>query len=189
MGTITPVRRAATLAAGLMLAFALAACSGGATPSSPAPLSPAPSSVPPPAPSATPAPSASSDPGASTGEVPPGQPVIGEPRTVTLKPGQLDVHPVAADQLAATVNGRDVVVEIGYATGVEPCYVLDSIVVQRGDHSFAITLRQGHEPGDAVCIQIAEMVRSFVDLGDLDPGTYTITDAQNGAAPISVVVP
>jgi hypothetical protein len=60
-------------------------------------------------------------------------------------------------------------VEITYASGVEPCYVLDSIVVERGDHAFTITLRQGHGPGDAVCIQLAEIVRSFVDLGELQP--------------------
>ena len=107
---------------------------------------------------------------------------------MTPKPGQLDVHPIAADRLAATVDGRKVVVEIRYASGVEPCYVLDSIVMQKGDHSFAITLRQGHGPGDAVCIQIAEIVRTFVDLGEIDPGTYTITDTQNGARPISVTV-
>jgi hypothetical protein len=111
-----------------------------------------------------------------------------QPRIVTPKPGQLDVHPIAAEQLAATVTGRNVDVEITYASGVEPCYVLDSIVVERGDHAFTITLRQGHGPGDAVCIQLAEIVRSFVDLGELAPGTYTINDSQNGAPPISVTV-
>jgi hypothetical protein len=110
------------------------------------------------------------------------------PRIVTPKPGQLDVHPIAAEQLAATVTGRNVAVEITYASGVEPCYVLDSIVVERGDHAFTITLRQGHGPGDAVCIQLAEIVRSFVDLGELQPGTYTISDSQKGAQPISVTV-
>jgi hypothetical protein len=137
------------------------------------------------APSATPP-----APDASTGVVEPSGdiPALPPRRIVTPKPGQLDVHPIAAEQFAATVTGRKVVVEIRYASGVEPCYVLDSIVVQKGDHSFAITLRQGHAPGDAVCIEIAENVRSFVDLGELDPGTYTITDTQNGAPPISVSV-
>jgi hypothetical protein len=111
-----------------------------------------------------------------------------QPRIVTPKPGQLDVHPIAAEQLAATVTGRNVVVEITYASGVEPCYVLDSIVVERGEHAFTITLRQGHGPGDAVCIQLAEILRSFVDLGELAPGTYTISDSQKGAPPISVTV-
>jgi hypothetical protein len=107
---------------------------------------------------------------------------------VTPKPGQLDVRPIPAERLAATVNGHNVVVEVTYTSGVEPCYVLDSILVERGDHSFAITLRQGHGPGDNVCIEIAETVRAFVDLGELDAGSYTITDTQNGAAPITVAV-
>lgn len=111
-----------------------------------------------------------------------------QPRTVVPKPGQIDVHPIAAERLAASVTGRKVVVEITYASGVEPCYVLDSVDVQRGDHAFAITLRQGHGPGNEVCIQLAEIVRTFTDLGDLAPGTYTISDTQKGAQPISVTV-
>lgn len=31
--------------------------------------------------------------------------------------------------------------------------------------------------------------RALVDLGELEPGTYTITDGMSGAAPIQVVVP
>jgi hypothetical protein len=176
--------RQAALGMTALLCLVVAACSGGSA-SRPPTAPPGLASAAPPAPAA---PSASRHPDGSTGEVPPGEPGAGEPRIVTPKPGQLDVHPFPADQLTATVDGRKVAVEIRYSIGVEPCYVLDSIVVQKGDHRFAITLRQGHGPGDAVCIQIAEIVRSFVDLGELDPGTYTITDAQNGAAPITVTV-
>jgi hypothetical protein len=32
------------------------------------------------------------------------------------------------------------------------------------------------------------MVRSFVDLGEPQPGTYTVSDSQKGAQPISVTV-
>jgi hypothetical protein len=71
---------------------------------------------------------------------------------------------------------------------VEPCYVLDSVVVTPGDHAFAITLREGHGPGDVACIEIAVQKHTIVELGELDPGTYTITDATGGAAPIEVVV-
>jgi len=170
----------AILAIGVTLAI-LAGCAAGsgASPSATpfAPSSPAGSF-----PSVLPTPSA----GPSSAE--PSGGALPSPRIVTPKPGQLDVHPIAAEQLAATVTGRNVVVEITYAIGVEPCYVLDSIVVDRGDHAFTITLRQGHGPGDAVCIQLAEIVRSFVDLGELQPGTYTVSDSQKGAPPISVTV-
>ena len=77
---------------------------------------------------------------------------------------------------------------VTWTSGVEPCYVLDSIVVQRGDHTFAITLREGHGPGDAVCIEIAETKRAMVDLGEVEPGTWTITDTEGGAAPIAITI-
>jgi hypothetical protein len=177
----------------LIAIFVVAACTSGAagSPASSAPVAPSAStpgvgtvSTAP----ASPVPSAL-DLGGTPGVLTPGSPGTGSPRVVTPKPGQLGVHPIAAERLAATVQDGRVVVEVTYATGVEPCYVLDSIHVQPGDHSFAITLRQGHGPGVAVCIQLAEIVRSLVDLGDLQPGAYTISDTQNGAAPISVTVP
>ena len=160
------------------LVVALAGCTYGA-----ATVTPGPSDGPP-ATSATPSgvtiePSSSppDSPGSDGGEA-----------FVVPKPGQLDVHPIAADSFAAQVDGSRVVLTIAYTSGVEPCSVLDTIVVQRGDHSFAITLREGHGPGNQVCIMIARVMHTQVDLGDLDPGTYTITDTMRGAGPIEVVV-
>jgi hypothetical protein len=89
--------------------------------------------------------------------------------------------------LEAQVDGRSVTIRITWTSGVEPCYVLDTIVVNRGEHAFAITLREGRGPGDVACIEIAKTKHAFVDLGDLEPGTYTISDAMGGAAPIEVV--
>jgi hypothetical protein len=107
---------------------------------------------------------------------------------VEPKPGQLDVHPVAMDLLEAAVDGRHVVVTTSWTSGVEPCYTLDSVVVDKGDHAFTLTIREGHGPEDVACIEIAQMKSAKVDLGDLEPGTYTISDSQGGAAPIEVVV-
>ena len=104
------------------------------------------------------------------------------------KPGQLDVHPLPAQAFSAAVDGRHVVVTIHFTSGVEPCSVLDTIVVQRGQASFTMTLREGHGPGDAACIEIAEFKRAVVDLGDLEPGAYDIVDGAGGAAPISVTL-
>jgi hypothetical protein len=179
-------RRRLRPAAFLILALLAAVASGcaSATGASPAGSATAPSTAPSAAPSA--------DPNGSVGidlptDDPGGVPDPGG-RIVVPKPGQLDVHPVAAESLAATVDGRRVVVTISWTSGVEPCYVLDSIVVQRGEHSFAVTLREGRGPGDAVCIEIAETKRAMVDLGELDPGTWTITDTVGGAPPISVTI-
>ena len=54
--------------------------------------------------------------------------------------------------------------------------------------TFDITLREGHGPGDVVCIEIAESKRAIVELGELAPGTYTISDTTGGAAPITITV-
>jgi len=107
---------------------------------------------------------------------------------VVPKPGQLDVHPVRMDLLEASVDGRHVVVTLHWTSGVEPCNTLDSIVVDRGDHTFTFTVREGHGPEAIACIEIAMLKQARVDLGELDPGTYTLTDSQGGATPIQVVV-
>ncbi len=109
-------------------------------------------------------------------------------RIVTPRPGQLDVHPISAGSLSATVDGRRVVVTVHFASGIEPCSILDSIAVARGAGTFAITLREGHGPGNDVCIMIAEIKRAIVDLGELAPGTYTISDGTGGATAITVTV-
>ena len=137
----------------------------------------------------------SEDPNTSVGTdlpVPSDDPALVDPvgQVVVPKPGQLDVRAVPAQTLSAIVTGRRVTVTIDYTSGVEPCYVLDSIVVAVGADAgtFAITLREGHGPGDVVCIEIAQSKRAIVDLGELAPGTYTISDAAGGADPISVTV-
>ena len=120
---------------------------------------------------------APSDPGAGDG-----------PPLVVPRPGQLDVHPVPIDTLEALVEGRRVAVTANYTSGVEPCQILDTIVVDRGEGSFTITLNEGHGPEDVACIAIAEFKRTRVDLGELAPGTYTIRDGTGNAPPIEVVV-
>ena len=111
-----------------------------------------------------------------------------DPGLVEPNPGQLDVHPVAIDTLSTTVDGRHVVVNVQWTSGVEPCNVLDSIVVERGDHAFTITIREGHGPEEVACIDIAQIKHATVDLGDLEPGAYTINDSQGRATPIEVTV-
>jgi hypothetical protein len=128
------------------------------------------------------------------GQVSTNDPILVDPNPgssgeVTVpQPGQLDVHPVSAESIEAAVDGQTVRLKISWTSGIEPCYVLDSIVVDQGEHAFAITLLEGHAPGDNVCIEIAKSKFAIVDLGELAPGTYTISDATGGAAPIEVIV-
>ena len=157
-----------TLAIGLILS----ACSatGGGVPSA------SPSEPPPEAPVTSPP---------DDGVVPPDP---GGARLVVPKPGQLDVHPVSAEAISATVDGRHVTLDITWWSGVEPCTILDTVIVETGPQSFAITLREGRGPEEVACIAIAEQHRTVVDLGELEPGTYQVTDATGGAPAIEVVV-
>jgi len=178
-----PRPRAITLVLAVLVVAGIAACGSAAAP----PASEVPSSPP-----ASLAPS--QDPNGSVGIVEPApsdDPVLIDPlgRIVVPKPGQLDVRPVPAQTLSAATSGRRVTLTIDYASGVEPCNILDSIVVAVEAKAFAITLREGHGPQqDVVCIEIAESKRAIVDLGELAPGTYTISDTTGGAAPITVTV-
>jgi hypothetical protein len=160
----------------LLLSVLIAACGGAvATPSAPpaVPPSDAPVATNPP-------------PGDGPGDDQ--RPPAGGAKIVVPRPGQLDVRAVAAESLAATVDGRSVVVSADWWSGVEPCTILDSIAVQRDAFTIAIALREGRGPEDVACIAIAELHRAFIDLGDLEPGTYTIRDATGGAPAIEVVV-
>ena len=131
----------------------------------PSPSGPPPAAIDPETPVASDAPPGGGDPGS----------IPGAGRIVVPKPGQFDVRPISAQTLSAQVDGRRVVIAIDYTSGVEPCYVLDSILVQPGPRSFAITLREGNGGGGAMCIELAEFKRALVDLGELEPGTYTIS--------------
>jgi hypothetical protein len=170
-----------------VMVIAVAGCSSAAappsssTPSQPAGIassSPPPAAIDPNTPIGTDLPPGGGDPGAGPGAG----------RIVVPRPGQLDVHPISAQTLTAVVDERHVVIAIDYTSGVEPCYILDSILVQPRAGAFAITLREGHGPQDVMCIEMAEFKRALVDLGDLEPGTYTISDTTGGASPISVTV-
>lgn len=179
-----PARYRLALGALLGLCLPIAACTAGGSG-----VNPGTNDTPIPSPIATghDAPVTSEPDGDGGGD--PGMPGVGNIELTVPKPGQLDVHPVSAQRLEAFVDNRHVTVRVTWTSGVEPCNVLDSIAIERGHESVAILLREGHAPGDNVCIEIAMEKRTLVDLGELDPGTYTISDGAGGATPIQVVVP
>ncbi len=169
-------RRSRRLGVGLLsLSILLVACSVAATP----PTAP-PASVTPDAPVTAPP----SD--GSGGGTDPGGNVGG--RLIVPKPGQLDVHDVPADSLEARVEGSTIIVTARWTSGVEPCNVLDQVAVTPGEGSYAITLREGHGPEEVACIAIAESHVTEIAIPNVGPGTYQITDATGGAAPIEVTV-
>lgn len=167
------------LAIGLLsLSMLLAACSAAAAPSASAPpADPSP---------AAPVTAPPSDPGG--GSTDPGDLGGGAGKLVVPKPGQLNVRDVPADSFVARVDGTSIIVTASWTSGVEPCFVLDHVFVQPGEGSFAISLREGNGPEDVMCIAIAELHKTEITIPNVAPGTYEISDAAGGAAPIEVTV-
>jgi hypothetical protein len=119
------------------------------------------------------------------GVIDPGEP---EPTLVTSRAGLTGVHPVAATRLDTALNGRDLAVRVAWWSGVEPCSVLAGVDVARDGDTFTLTVREGSAaPPDTACIEIAQYKATIVDLGELEPGTYTIT-AFGDAAPVTVTI-
>lgn len=171
----------------LSLSMLLAACSGASAPSaSPTPVAPSPEAPASPSPSPDGTVVSPSD-GAGSGSDPSGG-NLGGAKLVVPKPGQLNVHPVPADGLVARVDGSNIIVTVSWTSGVEPCYVLDHVVVASSANAFAIGLFEGNGPEDIMCIQIAETHRTEITIPNVAPGTYQITDSADGAAPIEVTV-
>ena len=129
------------LAGPLALVLLVAACAATPTPSgSPVPSGPPVTASP--IGSVTPGPSVlPSNPDDPNGSVatdlppsPSGDAV--NPSFTIPKPGQLEPHAVAIDAFEASVTGRHVSVIVTWTSGVEPCYVLDHILVEKGAGSF-----------------------------------------------------
>ena len=170
--------RSARVAAGLLtLAIVLVGCTGTAvapsTPSSAQPSDP---------PSASPSGSPDTPVSAEPSDGAPVDPAPVGAKPVLPKPGQLDLHPVPADSLTATVDGSTIKVRAVWTSGVEPCNVLDSIVADKGAGTYTITLREGHGPEEVFCVAIAEQHVTEFEIPDVEPGTWKIVD-QGGLAP------
>jgi hypothetical protein len=189
--------RAAALA--VVATIGLAACSGANQ--GPQAQSPAPSAQT--SPSALPA--ASTDPGSSadggsagdpgSGIIPnpspdPGavDPIAGEPRIVVPVPGRANPHPVSPVKLEAQVDGRHVLVKVSWYGGIEPCSVLDSVKVTRAGNDIQITPFEGASDPTAICIEIAVLKATIVDLGEPDPGTWRILSPGSDAPPVQVTI-
>lgn len=113
----------------------------------------------------------------------------GGPTNVVAKPGQRDVRAVSVERIEARLNDDRIAVRLTWTSGVEPCYVLDSVLVAREGDTITLTVREGSGPEDTVCIEIAQQKSTIVDLGAFAPGTYTIATSEGPATPVSVTVP
>lgn len=119
---------------------------------------------------------------------PPIDPGAGQPTLVVPRPGQRDLRPVSPMTLQASVDGRRVLVKVIWYSGVEPCNVLDSVKVERSGTDIAITPFEGTGDANAMCIEIAVLKATIVDLGELEPGTYRIGSPGSDAPPVEITV-
>jgi len=169
----------------LLFSFLLGACGAAAAPT--------------PSPTPVPTPTPVSGGGGAVGGVPgggvgggglePGDPILGKAQVVVPQPGTTDPHPVSVVRIRGAVDGRHVTIELRWWSGVAPCSILDHVDITRDGSSFMLTPLEGSGPGQVACIDIAQLKATVVDLGDLDPGTYTIHSSGNPEpAPIEVTV-
>ncbi len=119
----------------------------------------------------------------------PPAPGPGDGQVVFPVPGQLDVRPIAIDRFLVETADRNVVVTAFFTSGVEPCAILDTVRVERGEGTLAITLHEGRGPDDVMCVAIAVAKKTAVDLGELAPGTWTIGDGTGNAQPVTIDIP
>jgi hypothetical protein len=184
------------LALALAAALGVTACSGAAAPSprpSADPTAP-PVSGEPPAGSIPPSggDGAVGNPGSGIGVAPvdplPVDPGAGQPTLVRPLPGRANPHPVAPTALQASVDGRRVLVKITWYGGVEPCSVLDSVRVERSGMDIALTPIEGSSDLAAMCIEIAVLKATIIDLGELQPGTWRISSPGSDATPVVITI-
>ena len=122
-------------------------------------------------------------------DVPPPNPGPGDDGATIVVPvaGQLDPQPAFVSGLLVNVDGRHVTARLSWYSGVEPCYILDSVRMDRDGNTITLTVLEGHGPGDNMCIEIAMFKATIVDLGELEPGPYVI-QARGDAPPQTIDV-
>ncbi len=169
----------------LVVSAFIVGCSSGETPSG----SPATSGSPSAAPSAEPSAVPSADPGASNEDgagVPPAPGII-DSELVEPQPGQQNVLPIPIERFDATVDGRTVTLQIRWSSGVAPCSVLDQVLVDVGDETVDVTIREGTSDPNAMCVLMLQAKHTIVSF-EVEPGTYTIRDTQGIAPSVEITV-
>lgn len=177
-----------TVAGLLALSFALAACSSAASPSAPPSSPPADGSG---GRSGGGSGSAPGDPGSGTLPTDPGAGgVVPDPQGTLVfpKPGVIDPQPVFVSGLSSSITAGHLVVRVEWTSGVEPCYTLARVDVEREGDTFTLTVLEGSTGQNVACIEMAMYKATLVDLGELPAGTYTVEADPGDAAPLTVTI-
>jgi hypothetical protein len=169
----------------LVVAAVVAACASGPTatgsPGAGSSSGPGPSE----APSAAPSQAPSGSPDAGNGQPP--APGIVESELVEPQPGQQNVVPIPIEQFDATVDGRTVTLLVRWSSGVAPCSVLDQVLVNVGEQTIDVTIREGTSDPDAMCVMMLQAKHTIVSF-EVEPGSYTIRDTEGNAPPVEITV-
>jgi len=86
------------------------------------------------------------------------------------------------------VDGTTIIVRATWTSGVEPCTILDSIVVDKGEGTYTVTLREGSSPQEIACIALAEQHFTEFAIPDVASGAWSIIDSGGLATPVEVTV-
>lgn len=113
---------------------------------------------------------------------------IGDGKLVVPRPGTINPHPVSVQKIEPAIDGRHVTVKLTWTSGVEPCYQLDSVIVSPDGNDIAITVLEGSGQADVMCVEIAQQKSTIADLGELEPGDYTIFATDSQIPPVTITV-
>ena len=213
MLTNRPARSTRQLLAGaLLVVFTFAACSGAAPAPTGTPVpdaSASPKASPTDVPGETPGGATSGpgngigggsggntgggfDPGGIVFPAPPGQidqGLLGDVKYLTPTKDLISQRNVNVQLVRAAVEDGKAIADLRWYSGVAPCNQLDSVQIQKDDAAKTIHLIvvEGSGQGDMMCIEIAELHATAVDLGVLAAGTWTIS-AEGDAPAIKLEV-
>lgn len=119
----------------------------------------------------------------SVSEPPGSQPAADEPPSGTPDGGATAVQPdptaqsptqVPIQGATVTVDGRRVTARLVWWAGVAPCHVLQRVDVSVDGRTVHVSVWIGTKDPSAACIEIAQQYETDVDVGVLEPGSWTL---------------
>jgi hypothetical protein len=116
--------------------------------------------------------------------------LLGDANYLTPVAGLLDPRNVNVQLVRAGVaSDGHTYADLRWYSGVAPCNQLDSVNVVRDDaaRTIHLTVVEGSGPGDQMCIEIAQLHATAVDLGILPAGAWAIS-AEGDAPTINLDV-
>lgn len=96
------------------------------------------------------------------------------PTWVRPHPGGGPLVPVSPSGLRVGVRGGSPYAVVRWWSGIAPCSVLRSVNTGVSGMTVRLRLVEGSDDPDAACPELALLKATRIDLGGLEPGTYTV---------------